>query len=179
VMFQDGNGLPVSGGVIVAGIIYAGVSMFVTGPVVGERTIARSGWDQQCKIALKAEIVAQTPAPTFTPRLNCNAIFGLFGAQGQALCRQYGDRLLPFTNQLQELETRKQAFREKQMSLAISQSKNRCDCAAALTLEQKRVPLALYAGSIRLVTPPAIKNLKSELISALRSPRCAVTRITP
>ena len=153
--------------------------MFVTGPVVGERTIARSGWDQQCKAALKAEIVAQAPAPSFTPRLNCNAVMGLFGTQGQALCRQYGDRLLPFTNQLQELETRKQAFRQKRMSLAISQSKNRCDCAAALTLEQKRVPLAIYAGSIRMVSPPAIKNLKSELITALRSPRCAVARIAP
>ncbi|MBL4759225.1 MAG: hypothetical protein JKY32_16855 [Rhizobiales bacterium] len=178
-MFENGNGLPVNGGVIVAGLIYVGVSMFVTGPVVGERTIARSGWDQQCKAALKSEIVAQAPAPTFTPRLNCNAVMGLFGTQGQALCRQYGERLLPFANQLNELQSRKQALQQRRMSLAISQSKNRCDCAAALTLEQARVPLALYAGSIRMVTPPAIKNLKSELISALRSPRCAVTRITP
>jgi len=178
-MFENGNGLPISGGVVIAGVIYAGVSMFLTGPVIGERTISRSGWEQQCKAALKAEIVAQAPAPTFTPRLNCNAVMGLFGSQGQALCRQYGERLLPFTNQLQELQDRKKAFRERRMSLAISKSKNRCECAAALTLEQKRVPLALYAGSIRLVTPPAIKNLKSELITALRSPRCAVARITP
>jgi len=178
-MFENGNSLPVSGGIIVAGLIYAGVSMFVTGPVIGERTIARSNWNQQCKAVLKSEIVAQAPAPTFTPRLNCNAILGLFGGQGQALCRQYGDRLLPFTNQLQELQSRKQTFQQRRMSLAISQSKNRCDCAAALTLEQKRVPLAIYAGSIRLVSPPAIKNLKSELITALRSPRCAVARIAP
>ena len=178
-MFQDGNGLPVSGGVIVAGLIYAGVSMFVTGPVVGERTIAKSGWAQQCKAVLKSEIIVQAPAPTFTPRLNCNALFGLLGDQGQAWCSMYGNRLLPFTNQLEKLQSRKRAFQQKRMSLAISQSKNRCDCAAALTLEQKRVPLAIYAGSIRLVTPPAIRNLKSELITSLRSPRCAAARSAP
>jgi len=178
-MFQDGSGLPVSGGVIVAGLIYAGVSMFVTGPVIGERVIAKSDWDQQCIAVLKSEIIAQSPAPTFTPNLNCNAILGLFGSQGQELCTMYGERLLPFTNQLQELETRKQAFQQKRFTQAVSQTKNRCDCAAALTLEQSRTALAIYAGSIRLVSPPEIKNLKSELVTALRSPRCAAARIAP
>ncbi len=178
-MFQDGSGLPISGGVIVAGLIYAGVSMFVTGPVVGERIIDKSGWDQQCKAALKSEIIAQSPAPSFTPKLNCNAILGLFGSQGQELCSMYDGALSPFTNQLQELETRNQAFQQRRITQAISQTKNRCDCAAALTLEQKRTALAIYAGSIRLVSPPAIKNLKSELTTSLRSPRCEATRISP
>lgn len=31
----------------------------------------------------------------------------------------------------------------------------------------------IYAGSLRLVTPPAVKNLSSELRSALAAPQCA------
>lgn len=174
-MLNEANGLPVSGGLMVAIILYVLASMFVTGQVVGERMIAKSNWGQQCQTVLQVELRAQTPAPAFTPRLDCNSIFGVFGPQGRALCRRHGDVLkIPFVDQLQGLQRRKQELQEKRFALAASKTGSRCGCAVSLTLEQQRVPLAIYAGSIRLVTPRFIKNLNTELMSSLRSPHCAM-----
>lgn len=172
-MLNESNGLPISGGVLIAGLLYAGASLFISGPVVGERMIAKSDWGRQCKVVLRTELVARAPAPTFTPKLDCNSIFGIFGKQGQALCRVHGNVLkIPFADQLKAIQNQKRALQQKRLALAASKTGSRCDCAVSLTLEKRRVPLAIYAGSIRLVTPPAIKNLNSELMTALRSPQC-------
>lgn len=152
-MLNDTNGLPISGGLMVAIILYVLASMFVTGQVVGERTIAASNWGRQCQTVLQAELRAQTPEPTFTPQLDCNSIFGMFGPQGRALCRRHGDVLkIPFVDQLQDLQRRKQELQERRFALAASKTGSRCGCAVSLTLEQQRVSLAIYAGSSR---PPS------------------------
>ncbi len=176
-MIDFGN-TPVGGGLILGLIGYATISAFIIGPLVGERTIEKSDWPQQCKAIIQTQLEADRPAPEFTPRLDCNSILGMLGAEGQQICSQYGNPefILPMLDQLREFQQRKNSLQEKRLSLAVSQANSRCDCATSLTLEQRRIPLAIYAGTARIVTPPSIKNINSELVSALQSPRCARMR---
>jgi len=170
------NNLPISGGVVVAGLIYAGASLLVSGQFIGERLIEQSGWDKQCRADIKAYIVSRQPAPSFTPRIDCNAIFGGFmGREGKTWCARYGNQLInPLGNQL---DAKKQQLREasqRRLINALSKSTSRCSCAASLALETNRVSFGLYAGSIRLVKPPTVKNLQSTLVTALNNPLCSV-----
>ena len=170
----DVNTLPGGGALIVTGLIYAGVSAFVTGPVIGQRVIIKSGWAEQCKISLQAQISTKEPAPTFPPTIGCKSLFGWYGDQGAAFCRRYGDRFkLPFMDQLAAHQRRLKQARERRLTMAASSAPTRCACAASLTLEKQRVSFAIYAGSIRLITPTPIKNLRAALTSALHSPLCA------
>ena len=172
----DTNALPLSGGIVIAGLLYAGVSVLVTGQVVGERTINKSNWEPQCHAALKSEIIAREPAPTFTPKFDCNSILGLFGAEGKKVCRRHGNPQFnfPMLDQLNAQKRRVQALQQKRLSFAASKIGSRCGCAMSVTLEKNRIPWAIYAGSIRTITPSAIKNVQFELETALRSPLCAM-----
>ena len=62
---------------------------------------------------------------------------------------------------------------QRRMEYAASLAGSRCECAVTTTLENRRVPLAIHAGSARLVTPPSIKLLESDLVASLNSPACA------
>lgn len=174
----DFSNTPISGGLVFGLIGYAAISAFITGPIIGERTIKKSNWDQQCKAIIQTQLEADRPLPEFTPKMDCNSILGLFGTQGRQVCRQYGnpELKLPMLDQLREFQQRKNTFQAKRLSLAVSQAGSRCDCAISLTLEKRRMPLAIYAGTARLVTPPPIKNISSELLSALNSPQCTQNR---
>ncbi|PCJ82174.1 MAG: hypothetical protein COA52_20240 [Hyphomicrobiales bacterium] len=172
----DTNSLPLSGGIVIAALLYAGVSVLITGQVVGERTINKSNWELQCHAALKSEMIAREPAPTFIPKLDCNSILGLFGAEGKRVCRRHGNPQFnfPMLDQLNAQKRRVQALQQKRLSFAASKIGSRCGCAMSVTLEKNRIPWAIYAGSIRTITPPAIKNVQFELETALRSPLCAM-----
>lgn len=168
--FRD---LPFNGMTLIGVIGYAALSLTVTGPLVIERTIQKSGWIAQCQRSLHEEIRANEEMPVFTPRLDCNSIFGIFGQEGQQLCRDFGNFSLPFVDQLNEYEQRIQKLNEDRLAQAAQSSAYRCDCAVSVTQETRRTPFALYAGSARLIKPTAVKNLDSELQTSLRSPLCA------
>ena len=169
------NNLPLSGGVVIAGLIYAGASL-ITGQIVGERLIEKSGWNQQCIAGIKADIVSRQPVASFMPRIDCNSIFGSFmGREGRAWCARYGDQII---NPLGDLaSTRQRQLREanqRRLSNALSKTSSHCTCAANLALETNRISFALHSGSIRLISPPAVKNLKNTLVVALNNPLCSV-----
>lgn len=171
-MSFDTTNLPIGGGFLMAGLAYVGISMFVTGPVVGERTIAKSGWNARCQTALHSELAANQSTPQFTPKIGCETIFGFYGEQGKAFCRRYGGQFkLPFLDQLEQHKLKLHELKRKRLAVAASQTGSRCSCAVSVTLAN-RTPWAIYAGSIRLVMPPAIKNLNSELMTSLRSTYC-------
>jgi len=178
-MFGDGNNLPVGGSILLAAVAYAAISAFVTGPLVAERTIERGGWQAQCRADLKdhllAEESASAPAPDIFPRFDCDSLLGLFGAEGRQICRRYGNPnfRLPGMDQVEARQKQMREIRRRRLDVAISNVASRCDCAAALTLETRRIPFAIYAGSARLITPAPVKNLSNELKASLRSPLCA------
>lgn len=168
-----GYTLPSLGGFAGSMLIYALVSGFITGPIIAERTTQKLGWPQQCARIVEADVSANQPPPQFTPNLNCNSLLGIFGREGQQLCREFGNFNLPLVDQLNDHQRRLEELREARRAQAANASAYRCECAVLLTQERRRIPFALYAGSARLITPTAIKNLPSELQTSLRSPLCA------
>lgn len=175
-MFQDAGNLPIAGGALVVVILYAGVSFFVTGPLVGERTIAKSDWPKICRSEIRAELELSHPASPALPRMDCSSIMGgFFGRDGQAWCNAYGGSFrMPLAETLEAVEGQKRELQNRRIELAASRTATRCDCAASAVLETDRTSFALYAGSLRLVAPPAVKNLSPGLRSALSLPHCAM-----
>ncbi len=175
-MFQDATGLPMAGGVFAAVLLYAGVSLFVTGPVVGSRVIEKTNWSGQCQRHIRARIEADEPAQPRLPKIGCNLIFGLYGKAGEDYCRVHGHHFDNniFSQTLEAAEEAKRTAQRRRMEYAASRAGSRCDCAVTLTLERRRTDFALYAGTLRLVTPRSVKALQSELKSALNSTQCAM-----
>lgn len=172
----DMNALPVSGGIVVAGLLWVGTSLFVTGPLIGDRIIEKKvNWSSQCAGHIRAEIAADEPEPAAIPKFGCNAIFGFYGRAGADYCRVHGhlfdNNIL--TEALDATQNAKRAAHRKRMEYAVSRAGSRCACAATTTLERRRTDFALVAGTLRLVVPRSVKSVESELKSALNSPRCA------
>lgn len=175
---MDGlNQLPISGGFILAalGIGAAGVLLF--GPLVGERTIERSGWQTECEISLAEEIQQDAPAPVIAPKLGCDLFMGFFGKEGRAYCDMHGGIFEnPLFDSVNQVQQQTQQLNRKRLEHAVAGAADRCKCASNLMLEENRFfnGWAGYALSGRLITPQPIKNLHSELETALRSPLCSM-----
>lgn len=170
-MLSESGGLPFSGGIVVAGLIYAGVSMFVTGALVGDRTIEKSGWLPRCERTVLASATANQLAPQSIPQFNCGIMGQLFGADSKNLCDTLGEVLNPLTSQIATQERRLVEANRRRIAAAASRATSACTCAINVTLE-KRVPWTLYAGSFRLIKPSTIGNLDAELMTSLNSPFC-------
>lgn len=175
-MLGDGGNLPVSGGVVLTALAYGAISLFVTGPLVGDRMIAKSGWEQQCQAGLvqATEERAMGSLPPI-PDLGCDSIFGtLFGHESNAFCRKHGGQFgrLPFLDQLEAQKRRAEERVRRQLENVSHEAKSRCSCAVARALQDERTSLAITAGSLRLVTPRSVRELPAALQSALGSEQC-------
>ncbi|ABS65498.1 hypothetical protein Xaut_0240 [Xanthobacter versatilis] len=173
-MFDMSN-LPLSGGLLGAAALYAGLSLFVTGPLVGERMVEKMDWAGTCAAQIRTAAEAQRPEATPSPRLDCGALLGGFlGRDGAKLCAAYGPLLDPIGRAQDAAEAAKRSFDRQRLEHAAAGATTRCDCASATTLENRRVALALHAGSARFITPPSIRTLRSDLMTSLASPACAL-----
>lgn len=174
-MFDNGSNLPISGGVIIASLLYAGTSMFVLGPLVAESTIEKSGWNTSCETGVRANIEAQRSPPKFIPKTDCRSTIGAFIPELATLCNQYGNPDFggPKAGLLRQQERLRQEAENRRLNLAASKSGSQCDCAAALVAQSH---WAIHAGSLRMITPPQINTLSSELTRALNTPHCNAQR---
>jgi hypothetical protein len=173
-MLPDPTSLPFTGSALAFGLLYAGVSLFITGPLVGERTIAKSGWADSCEIAVVRGAETGNPLlDDILPGLDCDSLFApWFGEEGAQFCQRHGGEFaLPFVEQFQQNQRRRE---EKRLSRTTDGAASRCSCAISYTLESERIPLAIHAGTLRLVTPHSIKNLSGELGAALNTSQCAM-----
>lgn len=168
-MFGHSSNLPVGGSILLAAATYAAISAFVTDPLVAERTIERGGWESSCRADLKHALAAEESAgaPDSLPSFDCNALLGLFGPEARQICR------LPGIGQIEAQQRQMREIRQRRLEAAIGNVASRCACAAAATVETRRIPFAIYARSVRLITPAPVRNLQSELQASLRSPLCA------
>jgi len=181
-MFQEPGGLPLAGGMVLAGLIYAGISLFVTGPVIGERMIARSNWGPRCAAGIQAGARREEPAVPQLPNVGCMELFGgWFGRAGAEYCGVHGHLFEnnPVNKALGAARDARRRAQQKRMDYAASNATSRCECAVTTTLEARRIPLALYAGTLRLVTPPPVRRLDSDLKAALNAPGCAMKGSQP
>jgi len=169
----DMNSLPISGGIIVAGITWAAVSGFVLGPVVAERTIGNSGWHRACQHGLRADIASQRPQPAPKPDISCNRLLGAIGNGADQFCDHGGDLLFDLLSIDPLAGQKEQARRLKteRLSRIAALAPSRCSCAASV-VGAERVAWGLHAGSARLAGGP--QNLSTDLTQALHSPACAL-----
>jgi hypothetical protein len=176
-MFGESGTMPLAGGALMAALLYAGVSLFVTGPLVGERMVAKMDWPVQCEGHIRAGVEADRPVEATVPKFGCDEMIGMwFGTEGDRFCARHGDVFAnnPINRTLQAAEDAKREAQRRRMDYAASRAGSRCECAVTTTLENRRVPLALYAGTARLITPPSIKLLGSDLVASLNSAACAM-----
>lgn len=169
-MWSDTAGLPLGGGLLIAGLIYAGASLFITGQVVGERTIHQADWIPRCEKGIVAAVTRDAPVlqtPVKTP--DCETIMGSFaGRDGRAMCGAFG---FMFENPAAaHIEAQNRRLRQAQKA-RVKQAGSRCSCAVHVALED-RVPWAIHAGSFRLISPPPVRNFEAELSAALSSDTC-------
>lgn len=168
-MFDSSN-IPVAGGALAAGLLYVGASLFLTGPLVGERMIAKMDWALQCARYIRAE--AESSANPSMPKIGCNELFGKWlGREGARLCQILDES--PIGQTLRSAEDAKREMQQRHFEYAAARAGSRCECAITTTLENRRVPLAIYAETARLVTPPSVKLLQSDLVSSLNASSCA------
>lgn len=172
---QEAGGFAL-GGVGLALIFYALFMAFAVGPELGQRTIDAQGWPQTCQSTIASTVQRRNVPAASIPRLNvCRMVFGFYGQDGQRYCDFHGDRFNSGINStVDALNGYADTINDWRTDQATIDAPDRCSCASSLVLENERVSFALYAGSARLITPPTIRNLRSELRAALASPHCAL-----
>ena len=168
----DLNSLPVSGGILAAGFIWVLVACFALGPLVADRSIERSQWQQTCTAKLRNAIAERVPEVPARPSVTCTDVMGLFGNQADQFCRQGGNAIFDLLKIDPLAEQRKQARRLRAARLArlAKQAPSRCSCAATF-VKSDRLMWGLYAGSARLIGGP--QNLQTSLAQALHTPVCS------
>lgn len=168
---MDFSTLPISGGIIVAGALWAGVSAFALGPLVADRMTEISGWSASCEAMLDNSVASQTPPPPPRPSVGCNELMGLFGNGADQLCGQGGDTIFNLLT-IDPLAAQKEAARERErarLARVAELAPSRCSCAARV-VGADRVRWGLYAGSARLIG--GSDDLLADLTQALHSPAC-------
>jgi hypothetical protein len=166
------NPLPITGGVIAAGITSAALFGFVLGPLVADRSILNSGWHELCVADLKETTTAARPQAEAAPSVDCKDLMGVFGEGADQLCDLGGDifvdilTLDPLAAQKEQARNREKARLSRIANLAPS----RCSCATSL-VSADRLEWGLYAGSARLIGGP--DDLTAALTEALHAPSCA------
>lgn len=171
-MMSDSS-LPIGGSTLIAGLLYAGASMFITGPLIGERMVDRSNWSTSCQRVIANAAERENPSQPRVTVPICQLTFGLLGRDGQAYWDRYGRGMNGAVNgPLSHIQEQRERVRREALERATENSESRCGCAAAAALEENRVAFALHAGSLRLVTPPAVKRLEATLQASLGSGYC-------
>ena len=177
-MMGEMNTLPINGRVLIAGLIYASTTVFALGPLVAERSIEKSGWNNRCQSTLRADIAARRSPQQVIPALDCQSLaetplVGTFMPELGEFCDYYGNPDFGglTTDLLRAQERTQREIEERRLARAAAQTDSRCECAAAVVAQDSA--WALHAGSLRLITPTAVKKLDTELQQALYLPRCA------
>lgn len=164
--------IPISGGVVAAGIAWAALAGFVLGPVIADRTISNSGWHLTCEQDLRASVISQRPQAVTGPDISCDTLMGVLGGGADQLCDQGGDLLFDLLS-IDPLAGQKEQARRveaERLSRIAELAPSRCSCASSLVTAD-RLEWGLYAGSARLIGGP--DDLSAALIEALHTPSCA------
>lgn len=171
----DLSSLPVSGNVLIAAVLYAGVSVYA-GQEVATRSIDKSGWHYRCERSLRSDLARQMPkASALTPKRDCESRIGRFHPELSRLCWQYGnpDLSLPAERARQQAEAAANAARRAILADAVKDVGSRCSCASALWRREALIPLGIHAGTARMITLPGIRDREAGLARALETPLCA------
>lgn len=177
----DLSTFPVSGGLLIGGALYA-VASLGAGQVVGARTIAMSGWIEDCESEVaqffENEIITRQEEEALVPDTDCGSVVGKWHPTLSQLCWELGNPDLGNLGGVdakvaREAEQRARDLERRQLEDAAKGAGSQCGCAAAVYRRENMIGLAVYAGTARLVTLPHVENMESGLQAALGEPICA------
>jgi len=160
--------LPIGGTTILAGLAYAAFTWSVSSTETASREIDRDRWMSRCEADLAEEI---TPAPVpliDVPEIPniCKMMFGN-DPSAREICK-----FIPDAGEIvRQTERVRQAEESARVAKALDGVSDRCSCAVAVYLED-RLPLAIYAGSARVIRPSEVRDRDSILSRHLRAPQC-------
>lgn len=164
----------VPGNILLAALVYALFSL-AAGSLIGGRMIEVSGWMRICARE-QAEAIKRKrePAPV-APDRSCGNVLGIWHPDLMKLCQKYGNPDLEFPHEKADRELRQQAhrLREQALNRVASDAGSRCECAAAVYKRTNMIPLAVHAGSARLLTPAGVETMNAGLKQALIEAPCA------
>ncbi len=169
-MIQEANGWPISAGSMIAIALYGGSALYITGPTVAERTVRKSDWLAQCErsVAKHAEVREEPVTKQIIPNMmQCTIVM-----KRNPLIAHYCDMAEQVI--LQKLRAQQALIdqRKERIAAAASKAGSRCECALSVSSEQDRIDWAIYAGSLRLVTPNNVRSRDARMSVALSSPSC-------
>lgn len=172
-MSIDISSLPVSGGLLVAGALWAGVSAFALGPLVAERSAAQMDFEEHCQKSVVQNIYTNSLLPSVQPKISCNQVFGHMPSEYRQLMDAFG--MGAACNTLDQMNAQKQRIedlKQQRVQAATDQAGSRCSCAISHFTQTNRGSLALYAGSARLITPSSVTDLQTSLMASANSEVC-------
>ena len=106
------------------------MSLFITGPIVGERMILKSEWPSRCSALVVAE-AQQRAAPPPMASVDCDTVIGILMPELRALCE-------PVDQITGELQRQQRNIESQRLSYATKDKVSRCGpVQAGLTLEEK------------------------------------------
>ena len=182
-MIPDLNALPVSGGFVLALLLWALISVYGLGPEIAEREIHRTEWHNSCPAALRAKIEAKRPANITAPSMSCHD-FGRLADEhigygtGNQLCNGVGSMFGDMIELASKFDPNRIAMEQakartnSQLSQAAELAPTRCSCAASSVASDK-VRWGIHAGTGRLAGNGA-DTLIGDLTQALHTPACAL-----
>lgn len=172
-MILEPNSLPVSGSVLFASVAWIGLSAFVLGPILAERSAQKIGWQADCEKQVVRTVAAQEPALSVEPTFGCNDVLGHIPYEQRQIMERLGfGAACQMVDRANEQKQRLLQMKRQALEQAAAAAGSKCSCAIAHMTTSKRWDLALAAGSARLVLPPSVANLRVSLMESLTSPSC-------
>lgn len=174
-MGSETSNLPIGPATVLAIVAYVAVSLY-GGQFIAERRIALSGWIEDCASVIQAEMQARRKPRAAPPKQdqNCGSTIGAIFPEARPYCDLLDNLDLGAAADRagREAENRARALQNKRLERAAANAPSQCACAASVYRQDKMVPLAIHAGTARLVTPHAVEAMDQELRIALGSPVC-------
>jgi len=169
----DPNTLPITGGVLAAGISWVALSALLGGEVA-DRLIEQSGWNVLCEPRLQSIYSDQVQKSAPPPEIGCDDLPDVFGQNMGELCDQSGGGLFLKLLTLDPAAAAKEQAREIEEQRVLDkmeQAQSRCDCAARGVAADRS--WWVYAGTLRLKGGP--DDLWGDLVGKLNTPVCTAT----
>jgi len=168
----DSNNLPISGGVLMTGLLYVATSVFITGPLVAQRTIEYENSHQMCVAQIQKQLPETQPETNGLPDIDCGILSKALSPELGQLCNAYEDSPLGqlIDSVMGGVSAQKEMLRAKRLQAIANKTKNQCKCA--ISIATRETYWSIYAGSARLITPPEVSALPSTIYKAAQSPYC-------
>lgn len=163
----------IGGGLIVACLLYAGAST-IAGQAMATRMIDQSGWHVSCPDGLKAAARSEPRSRTRIPERRCSDVTIWLPREIQELCGVFGnpDLNAQARKAERELVAQRRAVEKRRLDHAAASAGSKCSCADNVYKSDEFIALAIYAGSFRQISLPAVDDMQLGPKQGLATQQC-------